>query len=89
MALLPSQRATLWSPSWSWMCWKATHARPFRRCLRCNAPIEPVAKEAVLERLPARTKECYEQFYECSGCRRVYWKGAHYAGMWALLEHIR
>jgi len=29
---------------------------PFHRCLRCNHPLEPVAKEAVLDRLEPLTK---------------------------------
>ena len=34
-------------------------AKPFSRCLRCNDLLEPVAREAVIERLPARVRESY------------------------------
>jgi uncharacterized protein with PIN domain len=34
-------------------------AKPFSRCLRCNDLLEPVAREAVIERLPARIRENY------------------------------
>ena len=67
----------------------ADRLQPFRRCLRCNALIEPVAKTKVLDRLPPRTRECYDEFYECGGCHRVYWKGAHYEDMMAVVDQIR
>jgi hypothetical protein len=66
----------------------ASRAQPFCRCLRCNALIEPVSKATVLDRLPPRTREHYHEFYRCSGCDRVYWKGAHYLEMRALLQVV-
>ena len=55
--------------------------RPFKRCLVCNGVIEPVEKEKVIERLEPRTKIYYEDFYTCSGCGKIYWKGSHYEHM--------
>ncbi len=54
------------------------HARPFSRCVHCNALLEPVSREAVYDRLPPRTREHYREFHRCPGCARVYWKGGHY-----------
>ena len=51
---------------------------PFARCLRCNALLQPVRKQDVLDRLPPMTKEVYDEFHICSECGRVYWKGAHW-----------
>ncbi len=65
-----------------------SRAHPFRRCLRCNALIEPVPKAIVLDRLPPRTRRHYDQFYRCAGCGRVYWKGAHYEEMRAVLKVV-
>jgi hypothetical protein len=56
-------------------------AKPFSRCLRCNTPLEPVAKEDVRSQLPARTAALHEEFRRCPDCRRVYWKGGHYRRM--------
>jgi hypothetical protein len=56
-------------------------AKPFSRCLRCNARLEPVAKEDVLAQLPAQTAALYEEFRRCADCGRVYWKGGHYRRM--------
>src|SRR5262245_9572194 len=35
-------------------------ATPFSRCLHCNNLLEPVAREAVIERLPARVRDDYD-----------------------------
>ena len=55
--------------------------RPFSRCLRCNACLEPVPKAEVLADLPPRTRESYDEFRRCSGCRRVYWQGSHFQAL--------
>jgi uncharacterized protein len=55
--------------------------RPFIRCMRCNTLLQPVEKEAILERLPPRIQELYNEFQLCPTCDRVYWKGSHYGRM--------
>lgn len=54
---------------------------PFTRCLACNDFIEAVSKESVLDKLPPKTKQHFQEFFQCQGCRRVYWKGSHYERM--------
>jgi uncharacterized protein with PIN domain len=61
---------------------------PFRRCVRCNTPLQPVAKEAVLHRLEPLTRRYYDEFHLCPGCGRLYWKGSHFEHMQALLRQI-
>jgi uncharacterized protein with PIN domain len=61
---------------------------PFRRCLHCNTPLRPVAKELVNDRLLPDTKQHYDQFHVCPECGRVYWKGSHYQRMQALIERM-
>jgi uncharacterized protein with PIN domain len=61
---------------------------PFRRCMRCNGLLQPVAKEAIIERLEPKTQEYYDEFRTCQGCGRVYWKGSHYQRMQRLIERI-
>ena len=51
--------------------------RTFSRCLRCNTPLTPVDKAAVLHLLQPRTKLYYEDFHHCAACGRVYWAGSH------------
>jgi len=61
---------------------------PFHRCLRCNHPLESVAKEAVLERLEPLTKRYFDEFQFCPDCKQIYWKGSHYERMQALVEKL-
>lgn len=59
---------------------------PFHRCLRCNHPLEPVAKEAVIDRLEPLTKLYFDEFQICPTCKQIYWKGSHYDKMKRLIE---
>ncbi len=61
---------------------------PFQRCLRCNRLLEPVAKEAVAERLPPRVREHQDEFRLCPSCLRIYWKGSHHARMERLIAAV-
>lgn len=56
-------------------------AKPFSRCTVCNEPIDPVAKDKVLFELPPKVAAFYDEFHRCRGCRRIYWRGRHYAQM--------
>jgi uncharacterized protein with PIN domain len=61
---------------------------PFHRCLRCNHPLEPVAKEAVLDRLEPLTRLYFDEFQICPACGQIYWKGSHYDKMRHLIEEM-
>jgi uncharacterized protein with PIN domain len=62
---------------------------PFVRCMECNTLLVPVDVEAVAERLPPGTRECFSQFHRCPGCDRVYWQGSHYERLVRLLDRAR
>ena len=55
----------------------ANLVRPFSRCADCNGQIEPVAKDAVADRLEPKTKKYFEKFYRCPDCGKIYWEGSH------------
>jgi len=59
--------------------------RPFTRCMHCNGEIEPVAKEDIEPRLLPRTKIWYSEFWQCTQCHKIYWKGSHYLRMQQLI----
>ena len=59
---------------------------PFHRCLRCNHPLVPVAKEDILDRLEPLTRLYFDEFQICPACRQIYWKGSHYEQMNRLIE---
>jgi uncharacterized protein len=59
---------------------------PFTRCLACNARIVSVAKESVWEDLPPNTRRYFQEFYQCTQCKRVYWKGSHFDRMQSFIN---
>lgn len=52
--------------------------RPFSRCIRCNGDLIPVEKESVISLVPPRSGRYMERFWQCRGCKKVYWQGSHY-----------
>jgi uncharacterized protein with PIN domain len=61
---------------------------PFTRCLACNTPLGKVAKERVIDRLPPRVRETFEDFWRCTSCKRVFWRGSHYQRMNTVVLHL-
>ncbi len=62
--------------------------RPWSRCMVCNTPLRPVAREKILHRLLPLTRKYYRDFSLCGGCGRIYWRGSHYRRMRGLLDRI-
>jgi hypothetical protein len=62
--------------------------RPFSRCPRCNGRIRSTTKEAVWEQVPPRTREYYDDFYQCEGCGQIYWRGSHWQGIHEKIDNI-
>lgn len=60
-----------------------------RRCPECNGLLEPVAKEQIIQRLPAKTACYYQDFQQCSVCRRIYWQGSHYVKLKSWVQQLR
>ncbi|MDP8922449.1 MAG: Mut7-C ubiquitin/RNAse domain-containing protein [Chloroflexota bacterium] len=61
---------------------------PFRRCIRCNTPLESVRKEDVLDRLQPKTRRYYDEFARCPACDRIFWKGSHYERMQDFVDRL-
>jgi uncharacterized protein with PIN domain len=50
----------------------------FTRCTECKVQVEKVIdKKTVQDKIPSRSLEGFNEFYECPKCRKVFWKGAH------------
>jgi len=60
--------------------------RPFTRCTVCNGAVTEVSKEIVRDLLKPETSRYYHDFYRCSSCGKVYWKGSHYPRLMELIE---
>ena len=66
----------------------AASARPFRLCLRCNAPLRPLGREAARGRVPDGVFERHSRFVTCDVCRRVFWEGSHWKRMRAVIDAL-
>lgn len=62
--------------------------RPLSRCSLCNGEVAPVAKELVAEQLQPRTARHYREFWRCSRCGRIYWRGSHYRSLQELFSAL-
>jgi hypothetical protein len=47
------------------------------RCTLCNAPIEKVEKQQVEDALEPKILQLYQEFFRCTGCGHIYWRGSH------------
>jgi hypothetical protein len=54
-----------------------TRSGLWTRCTLCNGPIERVEKAEVEAQVDAKIFRLYEEFFRCSGCRHIYWRGSH------------
>jgi uncharacterized protein with PIN domain len=61
-------------------------ARPFTRCTLCNGELAAVPTDDVKDEVPPRVKEQPREYFRCSGCRKVYWKGTHVARLEAFVR---
>jgi uncharacterized protein len=57
---------------------------PWTRCVSCNGLLSVVPKAAVSARLLPGTRRTYQAFSRCESCGQVYWRGAH----WARLDAV-
>ena len=63
-------------------------AQPFHRCIKCNDVLHPVAKEDIIDQLPKTSAEYFEEYSQCQGCGKLYWKGSHYERMQGIIEQV-
>ncbi|MFO7614279.1 MAG: Mut7-C RNAse domain-containing protein, partial [Bacteroidales bacterium] len=61
------------------------HIKPFTRCMVCNGMIEAVGKSEIESKLQANTRKAFDEFFRCSTCGKIYWKGSHYEKMYEMI----
>ena len=64
----------------------ADQVRPLTRCVNCNGRLHRVEKASVIDELPPRTREAFDEFARCDSCGQVYWHGSHVDAVGAFLE---
>jgi uncharacterized protein len=63
--------------------------KPFSLCIQCGGTVSRVDKASVLAELPEKTRDCYDEFYKCASCGKVYWQGSHYADLEKIVDDLR
>ncbi len=56
-------------------------AHALTRCTVCNVPLIRTSKEEVLDLVPSYVYERNDEFFRCTACGRIYWKGTHVGRM--------
>ena len=59
------------------------------RCPTCNAPLRRASKDEVRGLVPEGTYKVHDEFWLCTGCSKVYWRGSHWRGILKVLERAR
>ena len=59
------------------------------RCSKCNSPIQRAEKQSVINKVEPNTLKYYEEFWECPKCGQVYWQGAHWSRIRAILDEAK
>ena len=54
--------------------------------MTCNGLIQEVEKQQIEERLEPKTSKYYDEFFICSSCRKIYWRGSHFVNMEKKIE---
>ncbi|RZK08843.1 MAG: hypothetical protein EOO46_13895 [Flavobacterium sp.] len=60
--------------------------QPFTRCIVCNGQLERRDKEKIAQLLEENTSRHFHEFWQCTSCRKIYWKGSHYQRMQKFLN---
>ena len=48
------------------------------RCSECNGTLKKVDKAQIINLLPEGTAQQYNDFWQCTSCKRIYWVGQHW-----------
>ena len=48
------------------------------RCPICNSEIKPISKDLVKDRVPVNTFMRHNEFWICTNCSQIFWRGSHW-----------
>lgn len=58
------------------------------RCMACGGEFIKVDKEGARSRIPPKTYLWLNEFFECTGCHKLFWRGTHWERISRDLERI-
>lgn len=62
--------------------------KPLSRCIECNGMLTKKSKSEISHKLEPKTKMFYDEFYKCTKCNKIYWKGSHYERMYRFIKKL-
>ncbi|SHJ91929.1 hypothetical protein SAMN05444280_14023 [Tangfeifania diversioriginum] len=63
--------------------------RPFSRCVSCNGELQKADKKELNQLVSDDTLQYYNEFWQCSDCGQVYWKGSHFGNILRWIEDLK
>jgi len=60
----------------------------FTRCLECNRLLDRRSKAEVEGLVPPYVFKTQDQYYQCPGCQRIYWRATHWRHMTQELDEL-
>jgi len=58
-------------------------------CPLCGSKLVRVSREEVIKEVPRGVLDRYEEFYKCTNCGQVYWRGTHFYEIEKTIEKVR
>ncbi len=62
--------------------------KTFTRCMTCNTVLQSRSKETIRNLIDPDTYNCFNEFFYCPECNKVFWKGSHFERMEQLILDI-
>ncbi len=58
------------------------------RCMGCGGELRAVEKQTLASRIPPRTFRWLDEYFVCSGCDQLFWRGTHWQKISAELDKL-
>jgi len=59
------------------------------RCPTCNSSLRRASRMEVEGKVPERSFKAHNEYWVCTGCGKIYWRGSHWRGISKVLEEAR
>ena len=59
------------------------------RCPTCNSEIKSVTKDQIKDSIPINTFKSQNEFWICTGCSQIFWRGSHWMGISETLKRAK
>jgi len=60
----------------------------FTLCINCNKPLTNISKEDVAGKVPEFVYQNYNEFVQCTNCKKIFWGGTHRERMEEILKRL-